>query len=87
MKLPERQREVLALLLTGDWEIGINRGLHVRAWIQKGGLGKGGESQDVNFNTFHSLYIKGLINRNKEPMFTRPEHWHITQKGREAVEQ
>jgi len=80
MKISPKQRELLMLIGDG-WEIGISTGFKPRAWIQKGGLGRGGEAKDVHFNTFHSLRVKGLIAQNNELPYANPEHYHRTQKG------
>ena len=75
-----KQREILKLLVDG-WGIGISTGIDPRAWV-----GKGGEVKRVHFSTFHSLRSKGLIERNIEHAFENPQHYHITIKGKVALE-
>ncbi len=79
-----KQKNILQLIIDG-WEIGIYTGIYPGAWIQKSGLGYGGEAKGVNFKTFDSLRTKGLIAQNNELPFTNPQHYHITQKGIEAL--
>jgi hypothetical protein len=86
VKLSESQLNVLRLLNNGEgWEIGLYTGINPRARMQKGGLGKGGEAQDVRITTFTALSDKGLIARNKEAPFAFPQHWHITSEGKAKV--
>ncbi len=56
-KLSKVQAEVMALLNDG-WQIGIGDG---RTWVQKGGVGKGGESRPITRPTANSLINLGLI--------------------------
>ncbi len=86
MKTSQKQIEILQLITNG-WEIGIDTGPSPTTWIQKGGLGRGGESKQVHFNTFDSLRYKGLIKRNHESFFANPQHYCITDKGRQVVAQ
>jgi hypothetical protein len=53
-KLSLIQLSVLIHLNTG-WELGHNRGYGSRAWIQKGGVGKGGKSKTISQATFTVL--------------------------------
>lgn len=60
MKLSERQQEVVNLLKEG-WELAYCSGYSDMVLFQKNGIGKGGESKNVNKNTLNSLYLKGII--------------------------
>ena len=63
MKLPKTQIDILDKMDNG-WELGLATGYKgSRAWLQKGGLGYGGDSQKVHRNTLFSLEAKGLIKR------------------------
>lgn len=58
--LGKRQKEVLDLMQSG-WELGETEGFSPDAWLQKGGIGRGGERKDVSMNLLISLYKKDLI--------------------------
>jgi len=60
MKLSETQQVVISLMQKG-WELGRSLTIDGRAWMQKGGLGKGGESRDVRITTLLALQDKGLV--------------------------
>ena len=81
-KLSVRQKEILQLLSTGEWEIGTSWG---DVWMQKGGLGYGGESKIVNWNTFQALRIRGFIAQVTQRVFEQPQRYYITDKGKERV--
>ena len=53
--------EALTLLATGEWEYGVDTSFMGRAWIQKGGVGKGGETRDIRVSTHHALRRGGYI--------------------------
>jgi len=55
-----KQQEVLRLMANG-WELGQGMDRDGRCWIQKGGLGMGGEAETVSNATLHSLWRKNLI--------------------------
>jgi hypothetical protein len=59
-KLSKNQQEVIDKMRAG-WELGQDMSFQGWAWLQKGGLGKGGESMNVKLNTFHSLRERGII--------------------------
>lgn len=62
MKLTKTQQGVIYLMQSG-WELGtsIAGGGSGRSWLQKGGVGKGGESRTISSATVHALDRKGLI--------------------------
>lgn len=43
------------------WEMGCDIFNNNRVWLQKNGIGYGGETHEVKHNTFESLQKKGLI--------------------------
>lgn len=59
-KLSPAQQRVLALMAEG-WELGVSCGLESFAWLQQGGIGKGGPSENVRLNTVHALLDRKLI--------------------------
>lgn len=63
------------------WELGQGRVDH-RYWIQKGGLGAGGESADVDSGVVHSLSVAGLIKWEDRFPFSLAT---LTAKGRRAT--
>ena len=79
-----KQKEFLQLIVDG-WEIGMGTGFTPRAWIQKGGLGRGGEARDIHFNTFSAMRLKGLIELNEQHQFADPQRYHITEKSKLAL--
>ncbi len=60
MKLTASQQRVVDLMGEG-WALGISAGIGSRAWLQWGGLGRGGTTENVRITTFHALYSKGVI--------------------------
>ncbi len=64
MKLTTNQIEVIKLMREG-WQMGHSAVMTRRTWLQKDGVGRGGESKDVNKNTFNSLVFKNLLNQDK----------------------
>lgn len=63
-KLTPIQQEVIDLMKQG-WELGGSMGIGSRSWLQKGGLGKGGESKEVKSSTVHTLEYLGYIERGE----------------------
>ncbi len=49
--------------MQSGWELGTTTRYAngTRAWLQKGGIGKGGESRNISSATVHALSKKGLI--------------------------
>jgi uncharacterized protein YjhX (UPF0386 family) len=60
MKLSKRQQEVVDLLSDG-WEIGFSNTFNGSVWIQKGGVGRGGETRNVHTATVFALLDRGII--------------------------
>lgn len=63
-KLTPIQQEVIDLINQG-WELGSSVSLDGRCWIQKGGLGKGGETKTVSSSTVRTLEYLGYIERGE----------------------
>ena len=60
MKLSVLQQKVIDLMNEG-WELGLTQGFCPRAWLQKNGLGKGGETLNISVATLYSLERNKLI--------------------------
>ena len=60
MKLSETQQHIIDRMKSG-WQLGTSMDLRSRSWLQKGGCGRGGESEDVHGNTVHALSDRKLI--------------------------
>lgn len=82
MKLSKAQQEILDLMNNG-WELGKYGGLEPKYSIQKGGLGRGGESKIINYRTILALYKKGLI---KSIGGWNPERFHLVATKEEDAE-
>ena len=82
MKLPEKQMEVLSLMNQG-WELG--QSFDGRAWLQRDGLGRGGDTKDVHGNTFSSLYNKELVKIEKQGFPT--SRYTLTNLAKQILEQ
>jgi hypothetical protein len=74
------QLRVLRLLANG-WQLGWSHAAWTgrAAWIQEGGIGRGGDTRTVHGNTFHAL-------RSRSWTAWPTEKWDITDKGRHALE-
>lgn len=60
-ELSNKQQHIVDLMKSG-WQLGMSTaGLNRYSWIQKGGCGKGGETEDVHGNTVFALQDKGII--------------------------
>ena len=46
--------------------MGVSSGFTPRAWLQKGGCGRGGEAKDVRYDTFRALEKKELVKKKHE---------------------
>ena len=79
----KRQQEILQLMLDG-WELGQSLNLHSSFWLQKGGLGKGGEAKhNISPDVCFTLYKKGYI-RTKYRKFPR-EAFELTELGKHEL--
>ena len=85
-KLSKAQRELLEKIASGEWELGTNTAMASRrsAWIQRGGIGRGGETVGVSRATVHALLRRGMIAYGDKSFPTRT--WKVTEKGRQALE-
>ena len=87
LKLSFVEIKVLTLMREG-WELGkvVSCSMGRRIWwLQKNGLGKGGDVFDVrDIRTCYNLYRKGLIKRVNPGITEFPsEEWRLTKLGEE----
>lgn len=73
-KLTPIQQEVIDLIKQG-WELGTSTDLSGFSRLQKGGLGKGGETKHVKSSTVHTLEYLGYIERGESKFPTL--HWRL----------
>lgn len=59
-KLTETQIEVIKLMRKG-WQLGCSLTMDSRTWIQKDGVGRGGETKKVSKSVFHGLKDRGVL--------------------------
>lgn len=85
-KLSKSQLELLKLMADG-WELGKDATGSSGWWMQKGGLGRGGEAKNVHLTTAHNSYKKGLIKRDDTKPHFPSTHYCLTEKGKKAVEE
>jgi hypothetical protein len=79
VKLTKAQYRILNLMYSG-WELGLNNDYQGKCWIQKGGLGRGGESEhNIYYGIIDKLEKLGFIERLDHSFSTT--HCKITQKG------
>lgn len=64
MKLSKSQQQVVDKMRDG-WELGYSSGFFTRSWLQKNGIGKGGETINVRVNTFLLLRDKNVIEKSR----------------------
>jgi len=81
-RLSKPQREVLELLATGAWELGHST-YTGHYWMQRGGLGKGGEMRKVRTDVAYALWKKGYI--EEAPAGPNMQSYGITGAGLAAV--
>lgn len=62
-KLSKAQQGVLAMMADG-WELGSSSTFTGGSWLQKGGLGRGGESRVVSSATVTALVRAGAIKQH-----------------------
>jgi len=69
--------EVIALLDSGEWELGYGEGTRSNGhfWLQRGGLTRGGETREVRSSTFEALLRRKLVEivprTSKQPFWLR----------------
>ncbi len=90
MKLTKKQIEILTLMNLG-WELGKNTSTSARNishnrvwWLQKGGIGRGGESKEIHGKVnILNLYQEKLI---LSTGFNFPsEKYYLTKKGKKLL--
>ena len=79
-KLTKAQQDVIDKMKNG-WELGRNTSFFSASpcWIQEGGIGYGGKSQNVSLSTFMVLWNMELIESNSSSFPT--ETYHLTAKA------
>lgn len=60
IKLSPTQIDIIQKMRDG-WELGRNCGYRSSVWMQKNGIGRGGESKDLSISTFQILWEKKII--------------------------
>lgn len=85
MKLSPKLIEILKLMNDG-WELGFHEGVSSMGfWIQKNGLGHGGESKQIHGRTnVYKLKIAGLIDNDGKHHFPTTPYF-LTDKGKKFV--
>ena len=58
--LSKAQQNVIEKMREG-WELGSSHAWGMHCWLQRGGIGCGGESQEFAPSTLNVLFTKGLI--------------------------
>lgn len=64
-KLSATQQHVVDALRNG-WELGEMMTMAGGCWMQKGGLGRGGECKEVRGSTVTALFKKNIIKQKSE---------------------
>jgi hypothetical protein len=64
IKISNTQKEIITLMREG-WEMAKSNTMNARSWIQKNGIGKGGETKNLTVSTFISLCEKGIIEQKE----------------------
>lgn len=59
-KLSETQIEIIKLMREG-WQLGVSLSMDSRYWIQKDGVGRGGETKKVTSPVYHGLKERGVL--------------------------
>jgi hypothetical protein len=81
IKLSDKQKEVIRLMREG-WGTAITYGMYAGAWMQKNGIGKGGESKSLRPDTVHRLIDLKLIEDNNESKRYSDKHFSLTELGK-----
>lgn len=87
IKLSPRQQRVLELMLSG-WTMLSTFGLRGEIWVQKGGVGRGGETKTVYSATLEALFVRGLICVKKAKIDAAPMKYftyELTPLGRKTA--
>lgn len=90
MKLSKTQLEILKFMGYG-WELGqmLCTNLSVRCWLQKNGIGKGGECKKIkNSKSVIKLRELSFIKINQgDPSYFSGCTYKLTDKGKELLEE
>lgn len=79
MKLSKAQTQVVAKMKEG-WQLGRDNTATGGWWLQKDGLGRGGDTITVNGNSAHALFKSGVIQEKKWGFPT--SLWELTKYGK-----
>lgn len=77
MKLTKPQQRVVDRMREG-WPLGRSSG---RWWLQRDGVGCGGPTEEVNANTAHALYVRGVIRKSRD--YYPLQEWRLSPKWKE----
>ncbi len=80
MKKLSPTQELVLQRLSDGWALGAGSGINSRVWMQKDGLGRGGETAKVSVATFTALRKKGLIRKIRSG-FPSDEYGLATAQG------
>lgn len=83
MKLTKAQQEVINLMGQA-WELGTSSGITSRCWLQKNGLGRGGDTKTISYVTKNKLESMGLIVGTYKFPITKYE---LTELGKQHVKE
>ena len=83
MKLTPRQVVVIKMLAEG-WHLGLSTSGNRYTWLQKDGLGKGGEAKSVHNQTVSSLFRAQLIEPG--PYSFPSREWFLSDRGKKAAQ-
>lgn len=75
-KLTPAMERVIELMKDG-WELAHEGGHLSRVWLQKGGAGRGGPSEEVKMQTFDGLWRRGLVRPQSKDVFERPKRYKL----------
>lgn len=71
MNKPTKVQLTVIDLMQKGWQLGWSMSFDSRAWLQKGGIGRGGDCKYVSQSTVLSLWRKGLIEKDEEKYPTK----------------
>ena len=80
MRLTNKQKEIIKLMQDG-WELGFDNHAN-NVWIQKNGVGYGGDSVNMRMSTFKSLQSMELIFGEYHFPVSK---YHLTDLGKNIV--
>ena len=84
MTKPTAHQLAVLRKMRDGWELGLDTGMDAYAWLQRNGLGRGGDTQSVSLNTLYALVSRKLLERGGYNYPT--QRFILTAKGREAAD-